>query len=266
MNGTEEMAIDLSGLVAVVTGSGQGMGAGIAERLAIAGAAVAVTDINGERAESTAAEFREKGLRAIGVEHDVTSEQSCAALAASVVDSLERVDIIVNNAGINNRVEMADMSEARWQGMIDVNLSGVYRTTHALLPALLEREKGRVVNVSSVVGRSGEPLMTHYSASKFGVVGLTQALAHELAAKNITVNAVCPGVVRTALWDVELAEISERDGCTTEEAWERTLAEIPLKRPQTPADVGNLIAFLSSDLAENITGQAINIDGGYDMH
>jgi NAD(P)-dependent dehydrogenase (short-subunit alcohol dehydrogenase family) len=266
MNANTGISVDLSGLTAVVTGAGQGVGAGIAERLATAGASVVLTDLDKARAEATAAGFGDRGLAAIGVEHDVTDELSCADLARATIDEFQHVDIIVNNAGINNRTEMLDMPPRQWQTVIDVNLSGVYHTTHALLPLLLERDKGRIVNVSSVVGRSGEPLMTHYSASKFGVVGLTQALAHELAKRNVTVNAVCPGVVRTALWDVELAEISERDGCTVEEAWERTLEEIPLRRPQTPQDIGSLIAFLASDLAENITGQAINIDGGYDMH
>lgn len=266
MSSPTKLAVDLGGLVAVVTGAAQGVGAGIAAQLGAAGASVVVADLDAARAEATAAELRAAGVAASSVQLDVTSVDSCARLASSTLERHSRIDIVVNNAGINNRAELAKMPDSQWRDVVEVNLNGVYRIIHALLPAISQQDKGRIVNVASVAGRSGEPMIAHYSASKFGVVGLTQALARELAPANITVNAVCPGVVRTALWDVELAEISERDGCTVEEAWDRTLAEIPLRRPQTPTDIGNLIAFLASDLAQNITGQAINVDGGYDMH
>jgi meso-butanediol dehydrogenase/(S,S)-butanediol dehydrogenase/diacetyl reductase len=131
---------------------------------------------------------------------------------------------------------------------------------------MVERRSGRIVNVASVLGKVGQPLMTHYTAAKFGVVGFTKALALELAATEITVNAVCPGLVRTELMEAELREIADRDGISVEEAWSAQLRDVPLHRAQEPADIGRAVAFLTSTGAANITGQALNIDGGFVMH
>jgi NAD(P)-dependent dehydrogenase (short-subunit alcohol dehydrogenase family) len=149
--------------------------------------------------------------------------------------------------------------------MVNVNLTGVHRTTRAVAQVMKAQGSGNIINVSSVAGRAGKANMTHYCATKFGVIGFSQSLALELAGHGIRVNAVCPGIVRTALWEVELEEISQARNIPIEEAWDDVLAGIPLNRPQTPEDIGNAAAFLASPLAANITGQALNVCGGFEL-
>lgn len=256
----------LPGAVAVVTGSGQGIGAGIAATLARCGASVVIADLDGTKAAECAAELRSQGLRSIGVQHDVTNGASGFALVEAVKAEFGRIDILVNNAGISGRVPLIEMGESAWDAMISVNLTGVQRTTRAVVPVMCEQGSGSIVNISSVVGRSGKANMTHYSASKFGVVGFTQALALELAEHNVRVNAICPGIVRTAMWEVELAEISAARGISIDDAWDAALEQVPLNRPQSPEDIGYTAAFLSSSLGGNITGQSLNVDGGFEIH
>jgi meso-butanediol dehydrogenase/(S,S)-butanediol dehydrogenase/diacetyl reductase len=155
------------------------------------------------------------------------------------------------------------MSDRIWDSMVAVNLTGVHRTTRAVVRVMEEQGSGSIISISSVAGRQGKAHMTHYSATKFAVIGFTQALALELGPTGIRVNAVCPGMVRTAMWEAELAEISEAKGISTEEAWQGVLDQIPLGRPQTPEDIGTAAAFLASPLAHNITGQALNVCGGF---
>jgi len=256
----------LTGQVAVVTGSGQGIGAGIASTLGELGASVVITDVDATRASEQAAMLEQAGVRSLGLEHDVTNGASCFRLVDATVAEFGQVDILVNNAGISGRVPLAGMGESTWDTMIRVNLTGVQRTSRAVVPLMSQQGSGSIVNISSVVGRSGKANMTHYSASKFGVIGFTQALALEMAPHNVRVNAICPGIVRTAMWDAELAEMSEARGISVEEAWQAALADVPLNRPQTPQDIGYAVGFLSSPLGQNITGQSLNVDGGFEMH
>jgi meso-butanediol dehydrogenase/(S,S)-butanediol dehydrogenase/diacetyl reductase len=248
--------------VAIVTGSAQGIGEGIATALGRFGAQVVIADLDETRARGTAARLVSDGIRAIGVGHDVTSADSSDALAAHVTAELGRIDVLVNNAGLSGRTPLVEMSDRTWDSMIAVNLTGVQRTTRAVVRVMEEQGSGSIVSVSSVAGRQGKANMTHYSATKFAVIGFTQALALELGPTGIRVNAVCPGMVRTAMWEAELAEISEAQGIT-EEAWQGVLDQIPLGRPQTPEDIGTAAAFLASPLARNITGQALNVCGGF---
>ena len=252
--------------IAIVTGSAQGIGAGIAEALGGFGATVVIADLDGARAVARAEELVTSGVSAIGVAHDVTSSESGAALAERVLDELGRIDLLVNNAGISGRVPLDEMDDRTWDAMISVNLTGVARTSRAVVPAMKRQGHGNIISVSSVAGRSGKANMTHYCSSKFGVIGFTQSLALELALTGVRANAVCPGIVRTAMWDIELAEISEARNISIDKAWTETLAGIPLNRPQTPADIGNAVAFLASPLAGNITGQSLNVDGGFEMN
>lgn len=256
----------LTGQVAVVTGSGQGIGAGIAATLGHLGASVVITDLDAARATAQARALGDAGVRSIGLQHDVTDGPSCFNVMDAAVAEFGKVDILVNNAGISGRVPLAEMGDSTWDTMIRVNLTGVQRTTRAVVPIMSKQGSGSIVNISSVVGRSGKANMTHYSASKFGVIGFTQALALEMAPHSVRVNAICPGIVRTAMWDVELAEMSQVQGITVEDAWEAALSTVPLNRPQTPQDIGHAVAFLSSALGQNITGQALNVDGGFEMH
>ncbi len=255
----------LQGQVAIVTGSAQGIGAGIAETLGGFGATVVIADLDGDNADARAAALTDTGVRAIGVAHDVTSGESGAALADRVVRELGRIDLLVNNAGVSGRVPLAEMDDRTWDAMIGVNLTGVARTSRAVVPVMTGQGGGNIVNISSVAGRSGKANMTHYCSSKFGVIGFTQSLALELARTGVRVNAVCPGIVRTAMWEAELGEISEARNISVEQAWSETLAGIPLNRPQTPGDIGQAVAFLASSLAGNITGQSLNVDGGFEL-
>jgi NAD(P)-dependent dehydrogenase (short-subunit alcohol dehydrogenase family) len=255
----------LAGHVAAVTGSGEGIGAGIATRLAEFGASVVIMDIDASKAESRAATLREAGHDAMGIGHDVTDGASGVAAADAVMAAHGRIDVLVNNAGISGRTPLVEMTDATWDAMIAVNLTGVQRTSRAFVPHMIARRSGSVISISSVAGRSGKANMTHYCATKFAVIGFSQSLALELAPFDVRVNAVCPGIVRTQMWDVELAEISEAKGISIDDAWTQVLADVPLNRPQTPEDIGAAVAFLASPMAQNITGQALNVDGGFEM-
>ena len=188
----------LSGKVALVTGGASGIGAGIARVLASRGARVAIGDLNAPAAAAAAAALPGEGL---GLRLDVTDRASTSAAVAAVEKRLGPVDVLVNNAGVSNVAPFLDITDQDWDRLMNVNLRGVLVVTQRVLAAMRERRSGRVINISSMAGKEGLPNLAHYCATKFGVIGLTQALAKEVAPYNVTVNAVCPGVIRTPLWD-----------------------------------------------------------------
>jgi NAD(P)-dependent dehydrogenase (short-subunit alcohol dehydrogenase family) len=255
---------DLDGRVAIVTGGAKGIGRGCCEVLAEAGACVVIADIEQERAEASAKEI---GSGAIAVRHDVRKAESAKELVAKTKEKFGRVDILVNNAGVGpNPAPIQDLTEEEFDRVLDINLRGVFLTTRAVVPSLIEQGSGRVINVASIVGQTGFAMIVPYAASKFAVIGVTQCLAHELAPYGITANAVCPGIVETDLHSRVVEQFSGIQGTTVDEGWDYFRNRIPLHRFQTPRDLGQMIAFLASDRAQNITGSTFNVDGGWEMH
>jgi meso-butanediol dehydrogenase / (S,S)-butanediol dehydrogenase / diacetyl reductase len=252
---------ELEGSVALITGAGSGIGRGIASVLARRGATLVVTDLDEDRARAAAGEFGATALR-----HDVTSWTSCQAVVDHTLGAHGRIDILVNNAGVSRSVPFHELDEAEWDRVHDVNVKGVFLTTRAVVPHMMERRRGSIISISSMVGKEAIPLFVHYSASKFAVIGLTQGLAKEMAPYDVRVNAVCPGVVRTPLWEPLLEQLSANKGITRDQAWQEFVDGIPLGRPQEPEDIGEAVAFLASERARNMTGQGINVTGGMQLH
>ncbi len=265
--------MNFKGQVAVVTGGATGIGRAIALKLADKGAAVMIADINEEAAEATAAEVHEiSGNSAIFLT-DVTDAAACDGLAAATFDSLGAVDILVNNAGIAGSSGWQSRSfstEEDWKRTYQVNVIGMANVTLAFKPQMTRRRSGRIVNLASIAGREGRPSLPHYSASKAAVISLTQSTALELARFNITVNAICPGLLWTPMWEQVgrryANDIPAYKGMNAREVFDTMIADrIPMKKEQTPEDVADTLAFLVSDDAKNITGQALNVDGGFFM-
>jgi NAD(P)-dependent dehydrogenase (short-subunit alcohol dehydrogenase family) len=253
----------LAGKVALVTGGASGIGAGVARVLAGVGAVVAIGDLDGDAAAAVAAGLPGTAPR-VGVRLDVTDRAGTDQAVSRIEQDLGPVDVLVNNAGISSVAPFLDISDQDWDRLMGVNLRGVLVVTQRVLPPMLQRRSGRIINISSMAGKEGLPNLAHYCATKFGVIGLTQSLAKEVAAHNVTVNAVCPGVVRTPLWDDPDTGILRRlDG---ETGWQEFLSGIPLGRPQSAEDIGHACAYLASGLASNITGEALNVSGGQQMH
>ena len=266
------MMIDLSGKVALVTGGARGIGRGICLVLAEQGADVAVADLNVDGAEAVCREIEDMGRKAHAVSMDVTSRPSIEKAVSEVLDGLGRIDILVNNAGVVGAGawwERDRPSDEDWHLTHMVNVRGVVMVTEAVQDHMIARGSGRVVNIASIAARRGTPDIPHYSTTKAAVVSWTQSSAHQLAPHDITVNAICPGLLWTDMWQA----ISRRRSAVTgedisgRELFERAVENMtPMKREQTPEDIGKLAAFLASDDARNITGQAINVDGGIRMN
>jgi meso-butanediol dehydrogenase / (S,S)-butanediol dehydrogenase / diacetyl reductase len=258
----------VDGRVCVVTGGGRGIGRRIAERLAQAGAAVCVADVDGAGAECTASEIEAAGGRALGVGCDVSDRASVRSAIAETVDAFGRLDVIFNNAGVSQTQRFMDITEVEWERIMRVNGLGVLICMQEAASQMIRQgEGGKIVNTASIAGKEGFPLFAAYSASKFAVVALTQAGARALAEDKITVNAICPGVVTTELWeqlDREFIELGETQ--KPGQALEEFGAGILAGRLSTPDDVAGLALFLASDEASYITGQAINVDGGMVFH
>ena len=214
--------LELGGRVAVITGAGSGIGRGIAGVLAREGADLVLTDLDEDSVREAAGE-----LGAAAMRQDVTSWTSCQAVIDRTLQTHGRIDILVNNAGVSRGVPFHELDEAEWDRVHNVNVKGVFLTTRAVVPHMMERRTGSIISISSMVGKEAIPLFVHYSASKFAVIGLTQGLAKEMAPYDVRVNAVCPGVVRTPLWEPLLDQLSQAKGITREEAWLQFLEGIP---------------------------------------
>jgi 2-hydroxycyclohexanecarboxyl-CoA dehydrogenase len=241
---------------AVVTGGGSGMGEAICHHLARQGRKVAVLDVNGDAAERVAKELEAEGFAALGVAVDVSDRAAVEAGLDRVRQSLGRVEIMVTSAGIEGFVDFLDISVEDWERMMAVNLTGTFHCLQAAVPDMIEAGWGRIVTISSSSAQSGTRRMSHYVASKGGVIALTKALALDLAPKGITVNTIPPGVIDTPMMrrPIESGAMASMDGI---------LARAPLGRAGTPDDIAVACAFLCSEEAGYITGQQINVNGGW---
>lgn len=254
--------LDFTGKHVLVTGAATGIGEAIARRFATFGARVSVTDRDYERASVLASELT--GAHAIRL--DVTDAAETKAAFEAAVETSGDLDVVVANAGVSSMRRIVDLDEADWDMNMNVNAKGVFLTNQAAVRHFREHGRvGAIVNIASMAAKIGAPFLAHYSASKFAVVGFTQALAREVAEHKIRVNAVCPGYVVTSMQSRELEWEAELRGLTPEAVREIYLREIPLGRLESPADVAKVVLFLASEEAAYMTGQAINVTGGARM-
>ena len=244
----------LTGRIALVTGASQGIGRACAIELAKAGATVALAARNVGKLEAVAAEIAAAGGQAKAFALDVSSEESIKACAKAVIADLGKVDILVNNAGITKDGLALRMRLADFEDVLRTNLTGAFLLTQAVISSMMKGRWGRVINITSVVGETGAAGQANYAASKAGMIGLTKSLAREFASRGITVNAIAPGFIQTAMTD-ELTEAQKA----------AILAHIPLSRYGSDADIAAAVAFLASDAAGYITGHTLDINGGMYM-
>jgi 3-oxoacyl-[acyl-carrier protein] reductase len=246
--------VDLQGRIALVTGASQGIGRACALELARQGAVVALVARNEIKLSEVAAEIAAAGGQASGFALDVASEDSVKAGAKAVLDKFGKVEILVNNAGITRDDLAMKMKRTDWDDVLATNLTGAFLLTQALMRPMMKNRWGRIVNITSVVGRTGQTGQVNYAASKAGMIGMTRSLARELASRGITVNAVAPGYIETAMTHV-----------LSEELRNQMLASIPLGRAGADQDIANAVAFLASDAASYITGHVLDVNGGMFM-
>jgi 3-oxoacyl-[acyl-carrier protein] reductase len=244
--------MSFTGKTAVITGASRGIGRAVAETLAERGANVVIADINETQAQDTAQEIAAStGQRVIAIPVNVAELSSCQQMVDAALAEFGKVDILINNAGITRDNLIMRMDEKDFDLVININLKGVWNCSKAVVRSMMKQRYGRIVNISSVSGIGGLPGQTNYSASKAGVIGLTKALAKEVAARNITVNAVAPGYVSTVLTQELSEEVKEFASRIT-----------PIQRWAEPKEIAYAVAFLASDEAAYITGQVLRIDGG----
>jgi len=263
----------LQGRVAVVTGGGAGIGRGIVLCMAKEGADIAIPDIQDANAQSVVKEVLALGRKAISMRCDVTKAADVKAAFDRIKNEMGKIDILVNNAGMASVPGMpfTNNSEEDWDKTYAVNLKSVFLTCKEIAPHMMERKSGRIINIASIAGPLAAQTMPPYSVAKGGVITFTRVLAKDLAAHGITVNAICPGVLWTAFWENLAQYIADTNpafkGMTARQVFDKRINDvIPLKREQTPEDIGWAATFLASEEARNITGQALNVDGGSVMH
>jgi NAD(P)-dependent dehydrogenase (short-subunit alcohol dehydrogenase family) len=284
----------LAGKVAMVTGAGQGIGLGIAMRLAQEGADVVIAEYNPETAASAAQEIEKTGQQALAYPIDISDVTAVKRMVKDVVAEWGHIDILVNNAGVVQTKPMLDLTEAEWDRVTNVNLRGMFFCLQAVAAQMIEQlpeeikavqvpadiltvkeqaepqkintnSFGKIVNISSISGRRGRPLSTHYAATKAAVINITQSAALALAPYNINVNAICPGVVPTPMWNQIDRDRADLFGAEPGEVINAFIETVPLKRAAMPEDIAGVVAFFCSLDANYVTGQALNVDGGYEM-
>ena len=266
----------LKGRVALITGAGGGIGRGIARCLAEEGVHLALADISKSGAEAAAEEIRKFDVNIIPYVLDVTDKSQCADIVDATNNEMGSLDIVVNNAGVIGGADfrlgmpLSDINEDDWDDTYNVNVKGVFLLCQASLEKMKGNGWGRIINISSRAGRDGRETIPHYSASKAAVIIFTQALAREVARAGITVNAVCPGLIWSAMWEQLAGQFRKKfpifKGKTAREVFEHFVEQTPMGVEQSTEDIGRAVAFLASDDAKTITGQAILVDSGAVMH
>ncbi len=246
--------MSLTGKIAVVTGSAQGIGQAIAITLAQDGADVVVADLDANRCEETVARVQQLGRKAMAVSVNVGDWDQVKAMMGQVVKEWERIDILVNNAGITRDGLLLRMKEEDWQSVLQVNLTGTFFCVKAVVPTMSRQRSGRIVNIASIVGAIGNIGQANYAASKAAVIGLTKTVAREYASRNVTVNAVAPGFIDTAMTQDLSADTKEA-----------LLKQIPLNRLGQSSDIADAVSFLCSEKAGYITGHVLHVNGGMHM-
>lgn len=249
------MTMRLTNEIALITGSARGIGREIAETYAREGALVIISDIKIEDCQSTAAELVAKGYKADAFACNVTDSADVEQCVARIIEKHGRIDILVNNAGITRDGLFLRMKEEEWDAVINVNLKGTFNACKSVSRSMLKARKGKIINIGSVIGVMGNVGQANYAASKAGVIALAKSLAREFAARSITVNAVAPGYIKTAMTDKLSDDVKNK-----------ILEDVPLGRMGLPADVANVCLFLASKEADYVTGQTILVDGGMVMY
>lgn len=237
--------------IALITGGAQGIGLGIAELFSQEGAKVVLVDVDMELVSRQAQAIASTGAQAIGIKADVRNFEDCAAAVKSCVDKFGKIDILVNNAGVTKDNLLMRMSDADWDFVMDINLKGVFNFIKAAIRPMLKAHYGRIINISSVVGQEGNAGQVNYAASKAGVIALTKSCAKEFGSRNILVNAIAPGFIRTRLTDVLPAE-----------AKQKLIEKILVGRLGEPLDIARAALFLASEDSSYITGHVLNVNGG----
>jgi len=250
--------INLNGKSAIITGSSRGIGAATAFKLAEFGANIVInhsSENSKDRAEEIAESIKDKfDVEVIVIQADVSEKEEAEKLINESLQKFETIDILVNNAGINRDGLLMRMKPEEWQQVIDVNLTGIFNVCNAVIRPMMKARAGKIINMSSIVGITGNAGQTNYSASKAGIIGFTKSLAQEVASRGITVNAVAPGLISTEMTD----EMPEK-------ALNKMKENIPLNRSGDPEEIANTVAFLASDLSSYITGEVIKVTGGLGM-
>ncbi len=255
--------MDIRNRVVIVTGATGSIGRGVCLLLAARGMQVVVADLDQQVCDRFVDELVGRGYKAIAVAVDVTSRKATVKMAATVLERLGTIDVLVNNAGIIGLAPLQELEEAVWDRVIDVNLKGSFLCAQAVVTTMIKQKRGRIINVASVAAARPAPFQSAYAATKSGVLGLTRVWCQELAAYDITVNTVCPGFVDSPMWSEHLgpayAAVSGVESAAVLDALSR--ANIPLARPQQPKDLGEAVAYIAG--ADNVTGHTLYVDGGF---